>query len=260
MPCINRRLVLLLVIFCGPNTQAQEPTATATPRNFQILHQQTVNLGDRSISYNFVETPPLVPLPNPPPSPPSHFEEFESDSNWSSKPEVFLFLLATVYDHEVTEIRWGREEGEYVIWSSVDFNLLRNILDFEAPLVRYSLLLSVGNETRAEVEAWNAYVDANALAPNLKRQIPTIQALGPGRSSHRIVTPATVETSLEAVRALEEIHRYFDANQARLVREYEESEAVRIAHQEWLRLNPPVLDTTINFFPIRSVYREDQTP
>lgn len=64
---------------------------------------------------------------------------------------------------------------------------------------------------------------------------------------------------MEALRALEEIHRYYDANYARLAREYEESETARIAHEEWQRQHPPMAkDTTINFFPIESAYRAEQ--
>jgi hypothetical protein len=53
--------------------------------------------------------------------------------------------------------------------------------------------------------------------------------------------------------ALDELHRHFDANRADLIRGFEESEARRIAHEQWLRENPPQpKDTTISFFPIQS--------
>lgn len=222
-----------------------------------------MDLGNRSILYNFVETPALLPLPvslpSPSPSPPAAFDDFQSSGTWNSKPEVSLFLSATVYDHAVTEIRWWREEGEYVIWSSADFNLLRGTIDFETPQVRYSIFLGIGNESRAEIEQWNAYVLANRLAPDLRRRVPAIQALSPGRSNHRIVSPPKFGTRVEALRTLEEIHRYYDANRVRLAHEYQESEAARIAQEDWQRQHPPVpKDTTINFFPIKSAYREGQ--
>lgn len=123
------------------------------------------------------------------------------------------------------------------------------------------MFFGLGNERGDDVEAWNAYVDAQGLSPNLKRRVPVIQGLGPGRSNHRIVSPPKFGTNVEVLRALQEIHRYYDTHHTRLAREYEESEAAWVAYQEWLRLHPPVpQDTTINFFPIQSAYEEGQEP
>ena len=64
----------------------------------------------------------------------------------------------------------------------------------------------------------------------------------------------------EALKALTDLHRYYDANRDRLTREYAEAEAARIAQEQWNKEHPPIpKDTVTNFFPIRSDYlRRDE--
>jgi hypothetical protein len=128
------------------------PTETVAGSRQRVVESREIDLGDRSLIFNRVEPPVLKPQPEPAstpvaaPSQPSA-EELQWMRERESKPDVFMFLSCTVYDRAVTEVRWQREDGQYVVWSSIDFNHLRGLLDFETTDARYSVFLGIGNES-----------------------------------------------------------------------------------------------------------------
>jgi len=68
------------------------------------------------------------------------------------KKSVLLFLSATVYDRNVTEVRGFGTQGEYRIFSNIDFNLLAGLGGFETPDTSYSLLMGLpANRVRQRV-------------------------------------------------------------------------------------------------------------
>lgn len=261
--------IFLALLVPGSMAQSDVEKPQRTPLRLRVLESQEVDFGNRSIFYNRVETPVLKARPKPrqapvePPRAPTP-EELEQIRIGESKRDVTLFLSSTVYDRDVTYVRWQREDGEYVLWSSIDFNYLRGLMTFETPESRYSVFLGIGNESRKQVEEWNAQAERD---PELKayskkegidfrlplppRRIP---GATPARSAYQSVSVPKTGVDPEVTRALDELHRHFDANRAQLVRDFEASEIARIAHEEWVKEHPPVpKDTTINFFPIRSV-------
>lgn len=231
----------------------------APEKEFRILDQEVIKIGPRSIIYNWVETPVLKPQPKPvaplPPRAPSA-EELALTRQWEAKSDVSLFLSSTVFDHRVTEVRWWREGGEYVIWSDIDFNLFRGLFGIETTDTRYNFFLGIGNESSADVQEWNEAVDKQRLPANLKRQIPSLPvAVTPGASSYKVISVPKTGNHVEALKALADLHRYYDANRDRLASEYAESEAARITQEQWNKEHPPLpQNATINFFPIRSVH------
>lgn len=225
----------------------------------RVLDSQEVDLGPRSIIYNRLETPALKPQPTPATAPTAQrqaaptAEELAAIREWEAKTDVFLFLSCTVFDRKVTEVRWWREDGEYVVWSGIDFNYLRGILDFETDTTRYSIFLGIGDESMDSLREWNAEVDRRGLSADLKRSLPVLPVLATSPPQYRIVSNPKTGIAPEAKAAFDAIHQYFHANRERLVREFEASEEARIAHEEWLKANPPQpKDTTVNFFPIKS--------
>jgi hypothetical protein len=241
---------VLLLAAVAPPLFADDTEIVAGSRR-RVLDSQEIDLGDHSVILNRVETPVLKPTPTPTPAATPQAASAE-DLQQAAVPQVFLSLSCSVFDHAVTEVRWQREEGAYVIWSSADFNLLRGEFDFEADGTSYQLMLGIGNESRVEIEQRNAEV-----APEAGRTVPDMGASDGAASRYKIVSAPKGGISAEVTRAMDALHRYYDANHERLAREYAEGEAARIAHEKWVQEHPPVpQDTTINYFPIKSAYGE----
>lgn len=241
-------------------------TETVAGSETRVLDSQEVDLGPRSIIYNRLETPALKPQPTPAPAPPARrqaaptAEELVAIRAWEAKTDVFLFLSCTVFDRKVTEVRWWREDGEYIVWSGIDFNYLRSILDFETDTTRYLIFLGIGDESMDSLREWNAEVDRRGLSADLKRSLSLLPVLSSSSPQYRIVSYPKTGIAPEAKAAFDAIHQYFNSNRERLISEFEASEQARIAHEAWLKAHPPQpKDTTINFFPIRSSYTDAQT-
>lgn len=84
---------------------------------FQVLRQWRVNAGDHTVILNRVVPPVLPPAPSPPAPPPAaEIAAAEAFEAWQPvKKSVILFLSATVYDRQVTEVRWFNALGEHRI-------------------------------------------------------------------------------------------------------------------------------------------------
>jgi hypothetical protein len=139
--------------------QARPPAESkpeAPPIKFQVLQSKRVDLGDRSLILNRV-VPQVLP-PAPPPATAVVVTEagpaLEEERTPQKKQEV-LFLSATVYDRQVTEVRSFAGQREIRIFSNIDFNLLAGVGGFETEDTVYTLLMGLGNETREEIEAFN---------------------------------------------------------------------------------------------------------
>lgn len=242
--------------FLSAQERATVPETVAKAR---IVDSQVVDLGERSITYNLVEPPVLKPEPAPSPAPPLRqpatltAAELEEIRVWEAKSDLFLFLSCTVFDRKVTEISWWREEGEYIIWSGIDFNHLQGIVEFETATTRYSLFLAVGEDSLDSLREWDAEVSKSGLSSTLKRPLPVLPVTISLSSQYQIVKFPKTGIEPEVKAALDDLHQYYDASGEQLARQFNESEKARIAQEEWLKANPPQpKDTTINFFPIRS--------
>lgn len=201
-----------------------------------------VDMGTRSIFYNRIETPVLKPQPTPAPVSPATVEaeltaeELAEWAAWNAKADVYLFLSCTVFDHSVTEVRWWREDGEYVIWSGIDFNHLRGAWGLETDRSRFTLILGIGDESSEETGA----------------VVPKVPA-----GEYRIVGFPKTGIAPEVTAALDDLHACYMANRESFRLAFEASEAKRLEDEAWQRANPPVpKDTIIHYFPIRSSYND----
>ncbi len=267
----TKRLRISLALFsvfgatAGTNVQSE----TKPPAYHGILESWEVDLETRSIFYNRVEAPVLKPQPKLQQAPVEAASEPTAEElawikEWESKRNVFMFLSCTVYDREVTNVSWWHEGGEYVLWSSIDFNYLRGLFDFETPESRYSVFMGIGDETRQQIRERNDSVEndpemkaySRKEGIDLSRPLPPRQIPGatPAHSTYQFVSLPKTGVDPEITRARAELHRYFEANREQLVHDFQTSEAARIAHEQWMKENPPVpQDTTISFFPIKSL-------
>ena len=208
----------------------------ADPGSARVLDSVEVDLGARSLIYNRVETPTLKPQPAPAPALPEPVPteaELAAQRAWDAKEDVFLFLCCTVYDSTLTEIRWYREDGEYVFWSRINFNHFRGVSGFETQHARYTLIMGLGDE------------DSEAL-----KAIPHPKL---AFAQYQVVKFPPTGFDPQVATALDALHGYYGANKIQLARQFEEAEALRLEQEAWLRAHPPVpKDTVINYFPIRS--------
>ena len=157
---------------------------TQTNIQFRVLEQTQINLGDRKLILNRV-APPILPEARAlatPPLQPLSAEAAQTALRRESKKSAVLFLSATVYNREVTQLRWFGESGECRAFSNIDFNLLSGLGVIETEYAVYSVLMGLGNESRA-------------AATEL---IPPLSQFNPKRAEYFVVEdkakPATTET------------------------------------------------------------------
>jgi hypothetical protein len=245
------------LVFIGVSRCPAEP--------LRVLDSQEVDLGPRSIIYNRVVTPVLksTPVPTPaivtPEAPPTA-AELEEMQRLESKRYAYAFLSCTVYDHEFTEVEWY-EDGQWVSFlTTIDFHYLSQLSDFETADSLYSFFMGLGDCSREDFEGTReAFIGENKFGFHprpwpfglLQRQQQT------GKSAWQIT--AKSPASKEVMQAIDDLHRYFDANRDNLIRECKEIEAARLAQEQWLKEHPPLpKDSVVEFFPIHSRHAPDR--
>ncbi len=229
--------------------------------NLKVRDSVEVKFPGRSIFYQRVE-PPAAPAARAPVTAPvakvlSLAESAAAEARASKKSEV-LMLSATVYDRQVTELRWRSGNRDYHAWSNIDFNYLAGQGEIDTADCVYFLIMGLGNETRESVAEWNRFAPewerlaaAEGLAEHWEtKAVPDLAKFPAGRSTYLLSGEAPTDDSLAA---LDSLHRYFDANRIRLIAEYAKREATRIAREQWNKEHPPKpQDTVINFWPKKS--------
>lgn len=209
----------------------------------RVLDSQEVDLGSHSIIYNRVETPSLAPESPAAPAASSQEdaapppEDVTAAATEEAREEVFMSLTCAIVENAGTEIRWSREDGDYVIWSGIDFDYLGAGVDFETGAARYSIVLfNMG------ASSWGSDPQNQPVS-----DIPF------GSSRYRIVGFPETGVAAEVKTAMDDLHHYFALHRERLIREFQESEQARLAQETQRRDHPqPPSDVTVNFFPIRS--------
>lgn len=230
------------------------------PRQLRVLDSQEVILGPRSIIYNRVETPPLLPQPAPEEradSPNGEYlptaEEMAEIRRWETMNHVSMFLSCTVYDDQLTEVRFRHEDADITFWSTINFHHLSQMFELQTKDTDYVLMMWVGDSTTEELQEQNTEFRKTGRSDFLSTppaDLLDVSRTG-GRSTWRVTSDGAIPP--EAQRAIADIHAYFDANREALISDRAEREAACSAHEQWLKDNPPQpKDTVIQFFPIRS--------
>lgn len=227
----------------------------------KVLDSQEIDLGNRKITFNRIQTPVLKPQPTPVAVPQEVREvvpsagELAEMRHWESLRYEDFGGSATVLEGAGTLFRIWTPQGEVVARSSLDFNVLRSLWDFEWAGTYYSVFFFAESLPPEEFAA-AAQSDPGWAAP-----FDNFPAEVDGESRFTVVSAPKGEGVEGALRALEDLHAFFDENRKQLRATYEEDEKVRIAREEWAKAHPPVArDTVVNFFPIRSVYAPKTAP
>lgn len=240
--------------------RAEPADGKKEPPQFRVLDSQEVDLGSRSIIYNRVETPVLKPQPTPIEQPTAPLvehvptpEELAEMQRWEEMNYVSLFLSCTVYDSQLTEVRFRDGETDVVFWSTINFNYLSQLFDLQIRDSYYSVFMAVGDLTREEFHQQNEELHRMNRSDLVSSWPTDLLAENNTTPSSEWRITSTHPVSAEAQRAIEDLHKYFDTNREALIAQHAEREAARIAHEQWLKDNPPQpKDTVIQFFPIRS--------
>lgn len=214
-----------------------------------------------TLSMHLVEDPNL---PDPPPPPPAQPPEDMTDPAvlarraelWAhyQEPE-YVFLSATVYDHQRTLVRWWPNRGpaapltvklapvpvlgrwpndkpdvEMIAWSNIDFNHLSGFSDYTYKGRKFSLVMGVGDLSTATMEKW-AQRSGRAYIPPV---FPELPADGPGF----VVTKGDTSDE-QAMDVITGLHELYKAEGPRLKAAYEAREQARMKREAYLRANPP---------------------
>lgn len=236
----------------------QTDNSTADPKvpaiNFQVLKSWKLDLGDRSLFLNRVAPPILPPAPAPVPQvqvPVLTPEQRQALAKREAKKSVTLFMWATVYDHQISELNWSDEHGSHRAFSNVDFNYISGVGGFETPEASYTLMMIVRNETRAErIQAIRSLTTEHLKTGLQLDAPPPATAFNPTRSTYVVVQdkiqpPPTVGN----LAALDALHVYFDANKQTLIEEQAKREAANAELERQLKEHPPKpKDTVINYW------------
>ncbi len=223
---MNIRIILLAALWlsaCSGFAQdAAQPSAAAKLPPLQILDSLEVRRGQDTTVYQRVE-PPVLP-PRPPAPAPSAEEPVAppltaEQQRRAAKKSAVVFLSATVYDRQVTEVQWFENGRGYRAFSNADFNLLAGRGEIETEDTIYWLLMAVGNMTAEEVAAQNERIAADGL-PLAPRQIPVPENFSATRAEYVLAEGSVVPfPSAETLAALDALHVFYDANKAALVEE-----------------------------------------
>ena len=242
---MNRILLPLATLLATMTASAQQDAAPTAQKpaeiKFRVLDQTQINLGDRKLILNRVAPPTLTEQRAvvAPPAIPLSAEAAQAAVRRESKKAQVLFLSATVYDRAVTQLRWFGEGGEFRVFSNIDFNYLTGLGAIETEDTVYTLFLGVGNETAV------AGQDRPAAT-----QIPPLSQFSPQRAEYFVVEDKARPASPETLAGIDALHRYYDANRAKLADDYEKREAARVEKESEIKAHPPVpRDTVINFWP-----------
>ncbi|MEI8108790.1 MAG: hypothetical protein WCI46_13335, partial [Verrucomicrobiota bacterium] len=269
-PPLARLLALFAAALFHPAGNAEPPetvpsVANESPvrptLNLKVLDSVVVKFPGHSIFYQRV-APPTAPAARAPVTAPvakvlSLAESAAAEARANKKSEA-LMLSATIYDRQVTELRWRSGNRDYHVWSNINFNYLAGLGEIETEDCVYFLIMGLGNEARESVAEWNRFApewERLAAAEGLAGQwatkaVPDLAKFPAGRSTYLLSGDPPADDSLTALDAL---HRYFDANRLRLIADSAEREANRIAREQWTKEHPPTpQDTVINFWPKKS--------
>lgn len=227
----------------------QHPIQTV---EWMVLEQKIYRIDDgkRNLILRRVAKPELSE-PSEEKAPPSYSEEdlaFMEEYNLSlreffyldryqGKEHKVLSLSATVYDREITGIRWRHEGRDYTAWSTIDFNHLRGVRQFETADKVYSLYMGIGEE------------DGDSAA-----ELPELPATTPGQAEYFLETedPELLEDD-DIFAPLDVLHVFYERNAELLEWEYERRQILNAARKRYREAHPPdPEDTIIHFWPKRS--------
>lgn len=212
----------------------------------KVISTSSVNAGDHKITFQRVEPPKETAAP----AAVMSTQAAAADAN-RERAEA-LSLSCTIYDAGVTEVRWSAGGAEYRVLSNVDFNHLRSVGGFTADGRSYTVFMGIGRAmavtTQARGQADGALISAAPAMPPVSAAVLSELQKSSGARYAVLAAPAGAES--EAYRGIDALHHYYDAHKSELIAAWQQSEAARVAHEQYEKEHPPApKDTVIQFWP-----------
>ncbi len=245
----------LAALVCCQNILALDAPHNNEISQFRVHESLEVDLGNRKITFNRIEPPVLklrqIVLDKPPAvaaTPVQLTPEEQAEAlRWEQMDYQTFYPSATAYEGKGSEVFVWTQDGGVRFLSSIDFRYFQPVYGFEGEGVYYSTFFMLELWTEVAVE------EAKLEDPSLAIEYPNFPQEVDGVSQFEVISPTPGEENEKAIAAMEALHSYYDQDRTKLIKEYQDAEAARIVHEQWLKNNPPIpQDTVINYFPIRS--------
>ncbi len=189
----------------------------------QVLQEAVVHENGRQIIMQRLDRAPASSVVPGPPQVVAVEGASQFEEEVSPKPHQMLFLSCTVYDHQVSLVRWSIEGRSYRAYVNADFNDAAGIGSFETTEAGYSLFMALGNETAESLSLHNADRQA-AGYPMI--ELPAFASFPAGYTSYLLdgpADPAHVEADCQGMEAL---LAHFDANKTALQQARQQRELI----------------------------------
>ncbi len=221
---------------------------------FEVLESREVSREGRpNLIMNRVK-PPDIPVPEPEekPDPYARFSDDELEvaldyglplaalaylQRTDYLENVVLPLSVTIYDREISRIRWVHEGRMYEVDSNIDFNFMRGVRGFEAGDGRtyYTLMMGIG--------------EADTAGKN--HHLPPPGSFDTERADYVVSSRSSATPSRNALAPIDALHAWYQQNEERLKVEYQRRQALNAAWERHRQANPPPeRPTVINFWPV----------
>jgi len=143
---------------------------------------------------------------------------------------VTLAVSATVYERDITRLRWRHEGKTYEAWSEIDWNLMRSVVDLRTDTKSYLVLLAVGNASNREPGLASPYDPA---------EIPDLPPFSQPWSEYALMLEAgDPEPDPEALKGIDALHAHFDAHEAALRVRYHNRKVLAGARERYDAAHP----------------------
>lgn len=231
------------------------PVQTQPAINFTVLKSQRASAGNHAVVFNRVAPPVLAARSAAVVTDPSPLsaEAIQIMERRIKKKFELLILSATVYDHEVTELRCFASGHDFRAYSNIDFNWFCGTSEVETDDTVYELIFGVGNQTRQSVDAMNLYATGKGLPEKFQRQIPPLSQFSGTRAEYVLEDTPKELPPEEALKGLDALHVYYDTNRQQLAENYARYQKEQAAHDAQVKFakeHPTAVpDTVVNFWP-----------
>lgn len=234
---VNTGVVGLALAFLG---FAQLRAQSSTDHPVGILEQHRIWAKDHFITYNRIVPPAsgLIAQKSPPAPSLEDLQRFQERANKAFRS---VFLGATTYDGQYSDIRWSNGNQWLRAISNIDFKYFTGFDEIETADTIYELIVMNGENSSSGIPASSPLVNWLNQA-----RISLSQA-----SASYIVVDGNATADPGALADLDAIHTYFNSNKDRLIQEY--NQRLVEDEQRWLQQQakpkgpkPPVI---INYWP-----------
>ncbi len=215
--------------------QSKDARLAALEKN-RALSRKVLNKGGRRVVVERVVPPPIpeAKIAAGEPWQPTA-EQLATAQRRAAKDHVALMLSATVYDREVTELRWTIDGARGIAFSNVDFTLLRSVHDIETPRRVFSIFMGIGESDRR----------MRLGDPPGRRRLPAAESFLGGPGTYRVAEWGGTDAEKEVLAGLDALHRHYLENEAELRVKDQRRRAIRSAWDRYRAANPPEPEDTL---------------